>query len=344
MMPAMSNIYLEISQQPSSLRQLVKHRQQQGVNEFKDIPCPPLPVLTGMGASLNAAMIAAFHLQRFGVPAIVLPASNLLHYGQAFLNNKFDLIYISQSGSSAEVVAFLKKYPSKKIYLGITNDAQSPLAAACRFLLPLFVDNELLVASKTYLNSLATLWILARAWTRNLAGDELEQLLRLADWIGAIFRKAELISDYWMQELESCASVTFTGYGPHGATALQSAQTLSEWVKIPSLGIDAASLRHGFIEIADAHTGFVVFASQGRTQSLARRLASELRGYGSKVILVEDGQTVGLKLSGTLIRGQDEFLVPIQDVIPVQLYTEKLARKRGVTPRFRHLNKVVKYL
>ena len=155
MIPAKNNIYLEISQQPSSLRQMVKHHQQQGVNEFEDIPCPPLPVFTGMGASLHAATIAAFHLQSFGIPAIVLQASNLLQYGQAFLNDKFDLIYVSQSGSSAEVEAFLEKYPSKTTHLGLTNAPQSSLAAACRFLLPLFVDNDLLVDSNARLSSLA---------------------------------------------------------------------------------------------------------------------------------------------------------------------------------------------
>jgi hypothetical protein len=39
---------------------------------------------------------------------------------------------------------------------------------------------------------------------------------------------------------------------------------------------------------------------------------------------------------------QNEFLTPMLDVIPAQLYAEALAAELGVPPGFRYLSKVVK--
>jgi fructoselysine-6-P-deglycase FrlB-like protein len=37
----------------------------------------------------------------------------------------------------------------------------------------------------------------------------------------------------------------------------------------------------------------------------------------------------------------DEFLSPILDVVPAQLFVEALARERGVPPGFRYISKVI---
>jgi glucosamine--fructose-6-phosphate aminotransferase (isomerizing) len=340
--PKMNGFALEISQQPGSLRGFARYYHDNAPHSLERIPRPPRPVFSGMGASYHAGVVAARHLQSRGVPAVALQASDLIHYGRAFFTDEHGIIYVSQSGASAEVSEVLDACPSGKVFIGITNESQSPLAAGCLHPLPLMVDSEKWVATKTYLNTVAVLWWLARAWSGTLDGHEAETLLAAADRVEAILAEGDAIADSWLSALGSCASLTCVGYGPHMATALQCAQTMTEWAKVPVLGIGGGALRHGFVETADDRAGYVVFASAGKTQAQALRLAEELRGYGATVLTVMDGVTVEAQPSKRTETGPvDEFLAPLLDVIPAQLFTEALARQRGIAPGFRHISKVI---
>ncbi len=337
----MSSLDLEVRQQPDSLRQLIQFYEQAGADVLAGIPCPARPVFTGMGASFHAAMIAAFHMQKMGVSALAIEASDILHYGKPFLSGDWDIVYISQSGSSAEVRPVLDLLETKKIYLAITNNPQSSLNQSALFNLPLVVDRETLVASKTYINSLAVLWLLVRMWSSSTDNQEFDRLLKIASRVEQILHNSTSVSPVWLKELGDCRSLIFTGFGPHAATARQSAQTVSEWTKIPAFGMSAGTLRHGFIEIADSENGFVVFAPAGVTRENALGLAEELSDYKAQVLVVENGESRPVYKSRPVDFYMDEFLSPFLDLIPVQLFADALAVHLGIAPGFRHLQKVV---
>jgi fructoselysine-6-P-deglycase FrlB-like protein len=84
----------------------------------------------------------------------------------------------------------------------------------------------------------------------------------------------------------------------------------------------------------------VVFASPGRSLSNSLALAEELHGYGVRVLLVQNGCTRELDEQEIQPIVWDEFLSPILDVIPTQLYAEALARYLGQRSGFRYLSKV----
>jgi glutamine---fructose-6-phosphate transaminase (isomerizing) len=336
-----SSLDLEVRQQPDSLRHLIQFYGQAGADVLAGIPCPARPVFTGMGASFHAAMIAAFHMQKMGVSALAIEASDILHYGKSFLSEDWDIVYISQSGSSAEVGPILALLGTKKIYLAITNNPQSSLNHSALFKLPLVVDRETLVASKTYTNSLAVLWLLVRSWSSSTDNHEFDRLLKIASRVEQTLQNSTSVSLGWLKELGDCRSLIFTGFGPHAATARQSAQTVSEWAKIPAWGMGAGALRHGFIEIADSENGFVVFAPPGVTYTNALGLAEELSGYKAHVLVVENGESRPVDERRSVDLNMDEFLSPFVDLIPVQLFADTLAIHLGITPGFRHLQKVI---
>jgi glutamine---fructose-6-phosphate transaminase (isomerizing) len=334
-------LHFEVNNQPDSLRDLVQFYQRDASDLFASIPCPARPLLTGMGASYHAAMVATYQLQSLGIPAIAIEASDILQYGKPLVGGDWDLIYISQSGSSAEVKPILETLGSKQVFLSITNDDQSPLAVNALHNLPLVVDSETFIASKTYLNSLAVLWLLVRKWASSIKGDEFEHLLDIAIRVEQILQSSDYTTDVWLNELGNCQTLIFTGYGPHSATAKQSAQTVSEWVKIPTLGMGVGALRHGFIEIANTSNGFVVFTPSGANRSNALSLAEELSGYHAHVLVVENGVSRTIHERRSFDQNLDEFLTPLLDIIPVQIYANALADHLGIAPGFRHLQKVV---
>jgi fructoselysine-6-P-deglycase FrlB-like protein len=116
---------------------------------------------------------------------------------------------------------------------------------------------------------------------------------------------------------------------------------LAERARVAAIGMGVGALRHGPIEIAQSDLGAVIFASPGRSSGSAIALAGELAGYGARVLLVEHGRTRSLDAASAAASGIDEFLAPLLDVIPAQIFADALARKLGVGPGFRYIGKVV---
>ena len=119
---------------------------------------------------------------------------------------------------------------------------------------------------------------------------------------------------------------------------------LGEWAKFAALSASVGAFRHGFIESAGPGMGVVLFAAPGRTQQSTLTLAAELEGYGVRVLVVENGQTRRLSEPARPQLLSDEFLSPLLDIIPVQLFTDALRQQRGISPEFRYIAKVVTQL
>jgi fructoselysine-6-P-deglycase FrlB-like protein len=228
--------------------------------------------------------------------------------------------------------------------IAITNEEGSSLARRSDFLLPLVVNAESTVATRTYLNSLAVIWLLACHWTGCDLLSSFASLDNVAQRLDSLLAHSSRIAKYWLDQLSEVQSLIFTGYGPHAATARQAAQTVAEWAKIPAMGISTGALRHGFIELAAERTAFILFAPPGRTLELARQLAADLEGIRARVITVENGWTSGMENQPPPAETLDEFLSPLLDIIPVQLFCEAMAVQRGNQPGFRYLSKVVRQL
>jgi fructoselysine-6-P-deglycase FrlB-like protein len=115
---------------------------------------------------------------------------------------------------------------------------------------------------------------------------------------------------------------------------------VSEWPKLPALHAGIGAFRHGFIETVTPGLGTVVFAAPGPTAASAHALAYELSGYGANVLVVQNGETNRAPAAQPV----DEFLSPILDMIPVQLFADEMATRLNVPPGFRYISKVVTQL
>jgi glucosamine--fructose-6-phosphate aminotransferase (isomerizing) len=229
-----------------------------------------------------------------------------------------------------------------KNLIAVTNEEDSPLAQYAGSVLPVKAGpNETTVACRTYINTVAALWLLARKWSSEWDGTEYQQLISLSEQCAALLNQAETIVHQWMTKLDTCDTLVFIGHGPHVATARQAAMMLGEWPKKPALSFGLGAFRHGPIEIIDQNSGVVIFTAPGTTMASSYQLAHELTDYGANVLMVENGHTHTVSEQGTESGTVNEFLTPILDVIPAQLFAEALARKNHVPPTFRYIQKVV---
>jgi glucosamine--fructose-6-phosphate aminotransferase (isomerizing) len=339
----MSALFTELSQQPQAFRGMLEsYTANCSVFDLPD--CQGRIILTGMGASFHAAWIAAIHLNHWGVPAMAMEATNLCNYAPALLRQAGTLVYISQSGTSGEVPVLLDLLDNKNYLVAVTNNPESELARKAQVLLPMLAGEEELIASKTYINTLAILWLLARRAGGAFDGSETDTLYSLAGRIESIIRSAPVLADRLVDTFDVNQPLNFLGHGPHAVTARQAAMMLSEWSKVPALNAGIGAYRHGFIEAVKAGSGALVFAAPGGTSESAIALARELQCYNVRVLLSENGLLRAPDESPARLEPLDEFLSPVLDILPVQLYTEALQRALGFEPGFRYIRKVVTQL
>jgi glucosamine--fructose-6-phosphate aminotransferase (isomerizing) len=243
------------------------------------------------------------------------------------------------------VAAIREALPAGTTLLAVTNNVESPLAQRADLVLPIQAGQESGVATKTYLNSLAVLWLLARRWGNNHnqgVGRILEQIASACERLVA---DADATADRWLDVLGPAERLVFIGHGPHLATARQSAMMLAERARVAAIGTGVGAFRHGPIEIAQPGLGVVIFAPPGRSRVSALAMSADLADYGASVLIVEHGRGRGTgEPAGVSEAGIDEFLAPMLDVIPAQLFADALARKLQVGPGFRHIGKVTSQL
>ena len=340
----MVTLYEELAGQPQALRNMAAHyREHASSLDFPPFQSGNPWVLTGMGASYHAAWIGSLAFGSFGLPVQAIETVDLIHYARLPHSTSWT-VYVSQSGSSAEVTPFTEQNPVMGRLAALTNHADSALARQAAWVLPMLAGEETLIASKTYLNSLAILWMLAHRTAGAWDGQEIDQLSEIADRAEAIFASAADLRARFLDFYDPAFPLLFLGHGPHAATARQAAMGMSEWAKVPALSAGLGAFRHGFIESVHPGMRVVVIAPPGKTHPLAMAMAKELAEYGAKILLIENGQLRGLEEHIPPAPDVDEFLSPLLDILPVQIAADGLARSSGNEPGFRFISKVVRQL
>lgn len=296
-------------------------------------------LLTGMGASFHAAQVATYYLHELGIPGLCIEATNILYFSLPLLKTCQNIIFVSQSGASAEVKPIIDRLPAETTLLAVTNNPGSILGHRANLVFPLFAGTEEWVATKTYVNSVALLWLLARQIGSVTDGSEFETLSSLADAIARLTEQEKQITAEWFESLEHSDPLLFVGHGPDSVTAHHTAMMVSEWNKLSAFSASAGAFRHGFIEQVKPGCGIVCFASNSATYSLIQGLAQELLTYGAQVLIVSSGQIHREEEMPTFTF--DPFIAPVLDVIAAQFFVESFARKLGIPPGFRYISKIV---
>ncbi len=340
----MDAFYTEMHQQPEALRTLARFYADAGrarlATAARSISAP---LLTGMGASYHAAAAMLPYWHHLGIGGAAAEATDLIYYGDWQRAHAGAVVYLSQSGASAEVAPLADRLPHGATLIGVTNDATSLLARRAAQVLPIVAGAETLVACKTYINSLAALWLLGRGAAGVTDGSEMVALDAIADRIATVLARGEAITARWLEALGDAERLVFVGHGPQAITARHGAMMAAEWAKRSVLAMGVGAFRHGFIEIVQPGDGGVVFASPGAGAASARALAAEIGAYGGRTLVVVQGETYTPADAPRTDSGE-QWLSPLLDVIPAQLFVHALAAASGVPPGFRRISKVTTQL
>lgn len=342
----MSNYLTDIFAQPETLKQAVSSYPQHQVeeiakrlrnNEFDRI------LLSGMGASLNAAIPAAYALSGLPIPVLTINTAELLNYQLGQITEKTFLWLHSQSGESVELVNLVEALQAKRpaLLAASVNEAHSALARAADLPLLIKAGAEATVSVKTYTNMLATNLLAAK----QLAGEDVaaaqEQLLQVAAADRAFFAAWESHLSRMDQLLGDFDTLFLLGRGASLSSVRYGALITKEAAKAAFHGYHAAEFRHGPLELVQPGFCAILFAGDKQARQHNRVLAKDIQRHGGKVIWV--GETAQAELSTFTIPYLADWTIPFFERLPMQVLSVVMAQRNGFEPGvFRYVGKVTR--
>ncbi|MEO6965841.1 MAG: SIS domain-containing protein, partial [Acidobacteriaceae bacterium] len=257
-------------------------------------------------------------------------------------------IVISQSGETADTLAALREARSRGMQTAaITNQAGSSMATEANASLPVCAGPEKAIpATKSFTGQLLVQYLLSISLAQQrghiaqkVADSMCGEALELP---GLIARTLPL----WEQQIQQLAasyressSFLFLGRGIHYAIAREGALKLKESSCIQAEGYPAGELKHGPNALVGPETPLVVLATHDPNDrdsvlrySKVIQLLKDMKRQGAVVFAVaNEGDTEVPEVSQhcVFVPQCSEYLLPICEVIPLQLFAYQIALLHG---------------
>ena len=337
----------EINEQPAAITATVSPRVENGLPDLR-IPELSDEKLRGIGTIHLVACGTAMHAGMVGksaietlarVPAEVDIASEF-RYRDPILNKNDLVIIISQSGETSDTLAALKLAKSRGVpVLAIVNVVGSSIARAADYVLYTYAGPEIAVAStKAYMVQMCVLYLFAlrlayargaqtEAETRRLTAE----LLRASEVIKPRLADCEQIK-YLASRFVNTQSCFFIGRGFDYSLSLEGSLKLKEISYVHSDAYAAGELKHGTISLITDGVPVIALATQKKVYEKTISNVKETKSRGAKVLLFTTKDAAvpdGVADYVVRLDDYDDLLMPLQLIVPLQLFAYYMAVLRG---------------
>ena len=306
--------------------------------------CSGTIIVSGMGASLFAAIPAVQTLERHGFRVRHAESAELLHYGEGSWTTEDVGLLISRSGGSIEVLELAQKMKRTGTRLiAVTNLPDSRLAELADQTLMIGAAADQIIAVQTYTGTMLALLLLAEQVTahdRNLATQTTSALPLLSNLIDQSLGHSES----WQKFLTGTDPLYLLGRGSALATIAEGALLFHETAKAATVAMSSGQFRHGPVEVASAVFRALIVGTPAATADLDWKLGSDLRAMNASVRWIGPTPKDARDGSLSLLEWPTAIppaLVPIFDIVPLQIAAYRTALWRGVQPGdFRYASEI----
>ena len=337
----------EINEQPAAITATVSPRVENGL---PDLRIPELTDerlrrigtvhLVGCGTAMHAGMVGKAAIEALArVPAQVEIASEF-RYRNPILRPEDLVIIISQSGETSDTLAALKLAKSRGVpVLAIVNVVGSSIARAADYVMYTYAGPEIAVAStKAYMVQMCVLYLFALrlAYARGMQTDAeirrlTAELLRAGEVIKPRLADCEQIK-YLASRFVNTQSCFFIGRGFDYSLSLEGSLKLKEISYVHSDAYAAGELKHGTISLVTDGVPVIALATQKQVYEKTISNAKETKSRGAKVLLFTTRDAVvpdGVADYVVRLDDYDDLLMPLQLIVPLQLFAYYMAVLRG---------------
>ena len=337
----------EINEQPAAITATVSPRVENGL---PDLRVPELTDerlrrigtvhLVGCGTAMHAGMVGKAAIEALArVPAQVEIASEF-RYRNPILRPEDLVIIILQSGETSDTLAARKLAKSRGVpVLAIVNVVGSSIARAADYVMYTYAGPEIAVAStKAYMVQMCVLYLFALrlAYARGMQTDAeirrlTAELLRAGEVIKPRLADCEQIK-YLASRFVNTQSCFFIGRGFDYSLSLEGSLKLKEISYVHSDAYAAGELKHGTISLVTDGVPVIALATQKQVYEKTISNAKETKSRGAKVLLFTTRDAVvpdGVADYVVRLDDYDDLLMPLQLIVPLQLFAYYMAVLRG---------------
>ncbi|HEX9201163.1 MAG TPA: SIS domain-containing protein [Acidobacteriaceae bacterium] len=351
--------YLDVSEVAPAFRDEPLHAVAALFRQHPDL------IITASGSSRHAGLAAEILLE--DTAGLVVDVEYASEYAcrsttlRRHPDNPSPVLVLSQSGETADTLAALREairrgHPT----IAVTNVSGSTMTHEATVALPTLAGVELAIpATKSFTTQLALIEVLALLAARERRALEAEQieerlaaLTRVPEAVAAQLPAWERMIAGLAEQYADARTFLYLGRGVHYAMAREGALKLKESSYLHAEGYPSGELKHGPNALVSHEVPLVVLATvdEDDPESLLRyektvSLLYDMREQGARVLALANAgdATIASLASHTIpVERASESLLPVSEIVPLQLFAYFLAVRHGVdVDRPRNLTKAV---
>lgn len=345
----------EIHEQPRLLREVIsiKHKDYkinlpaEGSLSLDELNNINKIYVTACGTAFHAGEAGKFAIENLAKIPVISEIASEFRYKNMFVDDKSLVIFVSQSGETADTLAALREAKALGAKtLAITNVVGSSISREADKVVYCYAGPEISVAStKAYTTQVISLYFLAMDIALKLnkiTEDEVKEIIenmeKLPGQIEEILKHKDQFEDI-AELIKDAKSIFYTGRSLDYITAKEGALKLKEISYIHTESFPSGELKHGSIALIEEGTPVISVATQSSILEKTISNNQELIARGATVIsiaeekneFVRDSSDVMIEIPDTI-----DLLTPLLAVIPEQLiayYTSVLLGNDVDKPR-----------
>lgn len=328
----------EIHEQPRVLREVIsiKHNNYkinlpaEGSLSLEELKNINKIYITACGTAFHAGEAGKYAIENLAKIPVISEIASEFRYKNMFIDDKSLVIFVSQSGETADTLAALKEAKKQGAKtLAITNVVGSSISREADKVVYCYAGPEISVAStKAYTTQVISLYFLAMDLALKLnkiSQDEVKEIIenmeKLPSQIEEILKHKDVFEDI-AELIKDAKSIFYTGRSLDYITAKEGALKLKEISYIHTESFPSGELKHGSIALIEEGTPVISVATQSSILEKTISNNQELIARGATVIsiaeeknnFVRDSSNVMIEIPDTI-----DLLTPLLAVIPEQL-------------------------
>ena len=336
----------EIYEQPVAIRETIGARLNNGKVDFDELKLTKEYLETvnkicvvACGTAMHAGLATKKIFEELCRIPVEVDIASEFRYRDPIIDEKSLVIFISQSGETADTIAALKLSKEKGAKtIAISNVIGSSITREADSFIYTHAGPEIAVAStKAYTSQITLLTLLAMHFGEILNRAEKEKIQNLKkDLLEMPGKVQEVLKDVskiqkFAKKVYQEQDMFFLGRGVDYAVSLEGSLKLKEISYIHSEAYASGELKHGPIALIDNGTTVIGIVTEPDLVEKSVSNLQEVITRGAKVLLItnEDMENKGFE---TIIKipKTNRLISPILSVVPMQLLAYYISTNKGL--------------
>ncbi len=273
--------------------------------------------IVGCGSAYHAGLIGKYYIEKYCNIEVNVEVASEYRYKNNFIDKNTLVIFISQSGETADTLACVKKVKDKCDTLGIINVIDSSIAREVKNVIYTKAGCEIAVATtKAYSCQILVLMMMALKKDITSLISKINNLLKN--------NYEELAKKIYKSE-----NLFYIGRNLDYYLALEGSLKLKEISYINSVSYPAGELKHGTISLIEKNTIVIAIATDKDLVEKTISNIKEVKARGAYVIYIT---TNNLNQESDFyddkIVIEEDIYQPLLTIIPIQLIAYHVAKLR----------------